>query len=122
MGRMTILAAVLLAGVASAETVERRVLPEVMVLPAAGEGWVLSYRNGLSGAERPDREVGRREVAPGEWIVWEIARTANDACAPACPDLIRVLSVPEGFAAWPVGAEVPEGAGLTIVIRPPLLG
>ena len=123
MGRLTGLAMLLLAGAAAAEQGGRIEIPEVLLVPAvAGEGWVLSYRNGLSGAERPDREIGRREVAPGDWIVWEIERTRNDACAPACPDRIRVLEVPEGLAAVPSAAEVPEGASLRIVIRPPLLG
>lgn len=111
-------------------------LPEVVLVPhcprgalGAQAGWILTYRNGLSGPEAPDREVGSRPARSCDGtpfaatpIAWEIARTRNDACTAAdggpCPDRFRILSVPDGFIAAPQDAEVGEGATARIYIVP----
>jgi len=116
-------------------------VPEAIVLPIRFDGtlsrptgWVLSYRNGLLGAEAPDREVGSRRVAvqgpkggQADGVVsWEIVRTRNDGCASStggpCPDIIRVLAVPDGFMAVPAELSVEEGATRRILIVPAGIG
>lgn len=120
---------------------QRNVLPEVILAPMqvnaehrAGRGWMLIYRNTLSGPETPDVALqSRRVVLAGlhgpqhaATVFWEILRTPNVNCrnggAGPCPDRIRVLSVPEGFQAVPEAAWVNEGTVLTIRIIPVLLG
>lgn len=59
-------------------------------------------------------------------ISWEIIRTRNNACVEetgsACPDMLRILSVPEGYMAVPESAWVDEGSGLEILIVPNGIG
>ena len=73
-------------------------LPEAILLPlkhegklAAGGGWVLSYRNGLTGTDQPEREAQSRYVTHSDrantpttsLISWEITRTPNNLCPEA---------------------------------------
>ncbi len=120
---------------------QREVIPEVMLAPmqvkgrpAIEGGWVLFYRNTLSGPKVPDVEIQKRNVTHARiggqqetvFISWEIVRTRNDLCIKAgsgpCPDRIRVLSVPEGFQAVPSSAWVDEGTIISIHIVPALIG
>ena len=120
---------------------QREVLTEVILAPmrvnngpAAVRGWILIYRNTLTGPEVPNVDFQVRNVfQPGirgphnsATISWEILRTPNDTCTQAgagpCPDRIRVLSVPEGFQAIPESAWIDEGAIMSIRVVPTLLG
>ena len=112
-------------------------LPEAILVPILWDGspvpnggWILTYRNALTGSEVALRDVESREVSVRDLagdtlrarISWEITRTPNSSCAAAdlgpCPDQIRVLSVPDGFLAVPDAAVVDEGAALRIYIVP----
>jgi hypothetical protein len=111
-------------------------IPEVLLIAIRPDstsqnvGWILSYRNALSAPDTPASETGTRVVEvigpDGQSVtarlVWHITRTRNDACLPldghACPDILRVLSVPEGFAAFPERAEVAEGGTVRLYIVP----
>lgn len=116
---------------------EQANLPEVILLPMkidgrtmAGGGWSLSYRNGLRGSDFPDHEAESRNVTfrdhngkeVSTTVSWEIVRTQNNQCADRakelCPDLIRMLSVPNGFVAVPESAWVNEGSSFRILIVP----
>ncbi len=93
-------------------------------------GWVLSYQNTLTGPEVPDVEVQSRTVTlvsdTGETtehlVSWEITRTSNTSCPDTgkdtCPDRLRLLSFPQGFAAWPYQAWVDEGDHMRVLIVP----
>lgn len=111
-------------------------LPETILVPIKRPGkhrpagWALAYYNGFSGPDVPDREVLSRNVMttnragmPASGVIsWEIVRTPNNRCAESCPDIIRVLAVPDGFMAFPTGSSVEEGAGLRIIIAPAGVG
>ena len=95
---------------------------------ASPAGWIISHRNGLSGPDTPDHETQSQtvelasETADSGLIVWTITRTRNDRCeahqdAP-CPDLIRIVRVPDGFMAVPQEAWAGEGEVLEIYIVP----
>lgn len=128
------------AGVAQSKStppIKRHTVPEVLLVPIALDGvpaghggWILSYRNTLTGLESPEREIQTRQVplsnhregANLRSIAWEITRTRNNDCVDwrqtRCQDQIRVLSVPDGFMAVPNQAWIREGAGLRIYIVP----
>lgn len=112
-------------------------LPDVILVPIRSNidpgtsgGWILTFRNQLSGPGTPDRDIETRIVtvagADGAPVVaaitWAITRTRNDRCAQqtgkGCPDLLQILSVPEGFVAVPKSAIVEEQAGQRIFIVP----
>lgn len=113
-------------------------LPEAILLPlkhegklAAGGGWVLSYRNGLTGTDQPEREAQSRYVTHSDrantpttsLISWEITRTPNNLCPEAaCPDMIRIIAVPDGFIAIPESAWIEEGETLRTYIVPAGIG
>ena len=116
-------------------------LPEAMIVPIKTRGraditagWVLLYRNKLLGLQVPNVAVDGRTVilhpgAEGETtglITWKITRTRNDSCAGAtiqpCADRIEILSVPEGYRAFPESAWVNEENGIQIFIVPAGIG
>lgn len=115
--------------------------PEVLIAPlqfngglGSSDGWIIVYRNTLTGPEAPDLERQSRDVVHADphsphhiaTVAWEILRTSNKTCnetgAGPCPDRIRILSVPEGYQAMPETAWVDEGAILSIRVVPAPLG
>lgn len=98
--------------------------------PGGTGGWILTFRNQLSGPDTPDREVETRTITTAGTggapvvavIAWAITRTRNDRCAQqtgkGCPDTIEILSVPAGFIAVPKSATVEEQAVQRIFIVP----
>ena len=97
-------------------------LPEAMLVasPETG-GWRLSYRNRRSDPATPDREIEIRQRPEGV-IVWEIIRTPNNHCHPACPDRLRILVIPKGYVAVPEALHVGEGDTAEFLILPAALG
>lgn len=118
----------------------RFIPPEAVLIPIQSDGhsesrrWRLSYHNRLTGSETPDSLIETRVVLlnndngrPSFGIVsWKIVRTRNDQCVQAtgssCPDMIHVLTVPEGYLAIPDDAWVDEGDTLQILIVPNRIG
>lgn len=113
----------------------RYVPPEAMIIPfnadgqsVAGDGWLLLYHNEQLGSQAPNIVIDSRRVTlrvdkeskPDGVITWKIVRTRNDSCVSAtvqsCPDKIEILSVPDGFRAFPESAWVDEGHGIQIYI------
>lgn len=108
--------------------------PEALLIPVHSEGqagsrkWRLSYHNGLTSSDTPDTMIETRVVPlntddgrPSFGIIsWKIIRTRNDLCVQttgsSCPDMIQVLTVPEGYLAIPDGASVNEGDTFQILI------
>lgn len=116
-------------------------LPEAMLLPMTvegrtigGGGWILTYRNDLRGSEIPDREVESRTVTfhsqtgkqVSATVSWEITRTQNNQCADRrkamCPDILRVLIVPDGFIAVPQSVVANEQTSVRVLIVPAGIG
>ena len=109
-------------------------LPAVVIIPIrqdsqpfTGGGWILVYRNLERPAQTPS--VGHHSQSvylPGMLaeglITWEITHTQNEKCSSStggpCPDLIYILSVPDGFVAVPESAQVDERDGLRIFVVP----
>ena len=113
-------------------------IPESIIIPIqnartqkGSDGWVLVYRNLVRSAQTPNTDLRFQSVkVPGTLrdgvIKWEILHTENEECLETvevgCPDLIRILSVPEGYIAIPESAQVNERDGLRIFIVPLLIG
>lgn len=52
-------------------------------------------------------------------VAVSVDNTPDGSCGrPSCPDIVTVLSLTEGFSAYPTSVEVEEGAGVTILIVP----
>ena len=119
----------------------RTVSPETILVPlkvngslGADGGWILTYSNALSDTDVPDREVQSRRVTfvdhtgsgVSSLISWEITRTQNNKCAThalkLCPDMLRVLKLPDGFLAVPESVWVDEGSSVRVKIVPAVIG
>lgn len=122
-------------------TVRYRNLPEAILIPMkhndqflVGGGWVLSYVNKPTSPDVPEQELQSRRVTYSDSsnsqisasISWEIRRTRNNLCEgrgqTGCADMIRVLTVPDGFIAIPTEAWIGEGTALRLYIVPAELG
>ena len=109
-------------------------IPETLLIPIrsrgaenASTGWMLVYRNFETSAKAPKMRTYDRTVSlPGRGrsgkIVWEIINTVNASCTSysggPCPDIIRVVIVPEGYIALPQSAVVDERESIRIMVVP----
>jgi hypothetical protein len=109
----------------------RFVPPEVILIPVSfnskteANRWRLVYRNGLHGAHAPTLLTETR-IVPSGAITWRITRTHNAPCVErtgsACPDMLQILSVPDGYIAVPDRVWVEEGDGVQVLIIPNQIG
>ncbi len=110
--------------------------PDVILvpLPEPQLGWRLTYRNRLQGADAADTETETRTIRVrgtddthvASTISWRLTRTPNAEClaetGTPCPDKLEILTVPDGFAAFPKSMWVREGAGMEVFIVPNGIG
>jgi hypothetical protein len=77
------------------------------------EGVTLHYHN--HGTDRTGTEARTIPTAIGPVGV-TLNHTWNGACVPPCPDLIEIVSLPDGYVAVPSSIEIPEGSDTDIRI------